>query len=214
MTATTPDLLPDADAPVPLSRLLRDLCDRPDGEITIGEIVGSIGGRAFGAVLFVLAVPILLPFPPGLSAILGMPLLLIGPQLALGVRRLWLPGPISRRGVQTVDFERAFTRILPWIERIEAVSRPRMGWMFGPMGERLTGAAVTILAFVLVLPVPLGNVLPAVAVGILAFALIQRDGVLALLGTAVAIASVAVIVLAADAVASGLHHLVTSIAGA
>lgn len=215
-TAESPMPAPQTatEASVPLSQILRALCSRPGEELSIGEIVENFGGRAFGAVIFVLAIPILLPFPPGLAGILGLPLLLIAPQLVLGVGSPWLPRVIARRTVRAADLRRAFVKVLPWIERLEAISRPRLGWMFGPLGDRMTGLLVTILTLLLILPIPLGNVLPTMAIGLLALALIQEDGILALIGTVTGLISVAVIAAAAGAAGRGLHHLVSLVAGA
>ena len=55
----------------------------------------------------------------------------------------------------------------------------------------------TLLAIVLILPIPLGNILPALAVTVLAFSLIQRDGLIALAGYGIAITSASVLALAA-----------------
>ena len=48
--------------------------------------------------------------------------------------------------------------------------------------EYLLGLIILLLSIVLVLPVPLGNMLPALAVSVLSISLIQRDGLIALLG--------------------------------
>jgi hypothetical protein len=65
------------------------------------------------------------------------------------------------------------------------------------VGERAIGVVCTILAIVLILPIPLGNILPALAVSALSFSLIQRDGAIALVGHALAATSAGVLVIAA-----------------
>ena len=57
-------------------------------------------------------------------------------------------------------------------------------------------------ALVLILPIPFCNMLPAAAVSVFSLALIQRDGVIAMAGYAVAAASVGVLVLAANLVSA------------
>jgi hypothetical protein len=51
--------------------------------------------------------------------------------------------------------------------------------MFGRFGEMTIGFVCSLLAAVLILPIPLGNLLPATAIAALALSLIQRDGLLA-----------------------------------
>ena len=213
MPEFTSDTRRDIDGIRPLSGILRGFIDGPEQTLSLDEIIASFGRRAFGALLFAFSTPNLLPLPPGSSSVLGTPLLLIAPQVALGVRRLWLPRRLSERRFHTTGLTNAFGRMIPWLERIEHVSRPRLHLLFGPIGDRVLGLTCTLLALVLILPIPFGNMLPAAAIGMLALALVQRDGVLALLGYGLAAASWGVLALAASVIMSGFKHALL-IAGA
>ncbi|CAN5860097.1 exopolysaccharide biosynthesis protein [soil metagenome] len=197
-----------------LSAHIRALGHEGGAKVSLGEIIDTFGRRAFGALLFVLAIPNLLPLPPGSSTILGAPLLLISPQMVIGFDTLWLPKFIDDRQLNRADLARVFDRLLPWLERIEQVSRPRLMFMFGPVGDRLIGLVCTLLSFVLILPIPLGNLLPALTIAVLAFSMVQRDGLLAIAGYALAATSAAVLMLSAGVVMGALHHLVGWFAGA
>lgn len=192
----------------PLSVILREVGDQPQPQVSIGELMERFGGRALGALLLVFAVICILPLPPGATTIFGAPLVLLAPQLMIGSRAAWLPARLRARGIPTADLRRGLRRILPWLERVEAVSRPRLTFLFSGVGQRLIGLVCTIFALVLILPIPLGNMLPAAAVSLLSLALVQRDGLLALAGYALAAASASVLVLAAGAIGRTLHHLV------
>ena len=72
----------------------------------------------------------------------------------------------------------------------------------------MIGVVCTLLALVLILPIPFGNMLPALTIGVLAFSLVQRDGLFALLGYALAAISAGVLVFAADVVIDAVRHLV------
>ncbi len=197
----------------PLSVLLRGLCARQD-DLSLGEIIDVFGRRAFGAVLFVLALPNLLPLPPGSSTVLGSPLMLFSPQIAVGFPHPWLPRFAEARRVSGADLAKTLTPLLPWVERIETVSRPRLGFLFGAVGDRLIGLVCTLLSFVLILPIPLGNLLPALTIGVLGFSLAQRDGVMTLVGYLLATISFGVLVLSAGAVVAAVHLLVGWFGGA
>lgn len=190
----------------PLSAILRALCE--EDRITVGEIIDRFGRRAFGALLFIFSTPNLLPLPPGSSTVLGAPLVLLAPQVALGVHAPWLPRFIDDREISGTDLNRFFGRLLPTVERFEKVSRPRISLLFGRVGDRVLGLVCTLLALVLILPIPFGNLLPALTIGVLAFSLVQRDGVFALLGYGLAASSAFVLFLAADVVIDGVRHLV------
>ena len=172
--------LDEAERSRPLSAVLRDICDDGDEQVTLGEIVHRFGPRAFGALLFVIAIPNLLPLPPGSTTVLGMPIMILSPQLAIGVRRPWLPRWLDHKPIRREYLRRAIERVDPTLRRIERVSAPRLPWVFGPVGERLAGLACTALALVLILPIPLGNILPSVTIGLFGLALVQKDGLLAL----------------------------------
>ena len=201
----------DSDPP-PISQIIRDLAERDS--VSVGEIVDVFGTRAFGALLFFFALPNLLPLPPGSSTVLGAPLLLLTPQVAFGVDAPWLPQAVDDRRISGADLKRAFGRLLPWIERFERVSRPRLGGLFTPIGQKVIGAICAILALVLILPIPLGNLLPALTIGVFGFSLFQRDGLFAITGYILAGFSGFLLYLAADVVIAGVRLLVNWLGGA
>lgn len=174
--------------------------------MTLGDLMRAFGDRAIGAVLFVFGLICTLPLPPGATSILGLPLLLLAPQLVIGAAAPWLPAGVKARSLALDGLRGPLTRAVPWLRKIEAVSRPRLGFLFGAVGERLIGLICTLLAVVLILPIPGGNMLPGLTVTVLAFSLIQRDGLIALTGMGLAAASATVLVAAA--------HIIVSLLGA
>lgn len=190
-----------------LADLLRSLVEGPSGPIRIRDMVDHFGHRAFGAMLFAFSVPNLLPLPPGSSTVLALPLVLLAPQLALGVKSPWLPRAVAERTVDRVALKRAFDRLIPRLEQAERLLAPRLAFMFGPVGDRLIGLVCFLLALVLILPIPLGNMLPAASVAVLALGLTQRDGAAVLLGYLLTATSVAVLALSAGAVVAAFGHL-------
>lgn len=57
-----------------LSSMLHDIAqDESRERIAIGDLLALMGDRALAALLFVFAVPNVLPVPPGTSTILGRP---------------------------------------------------------------------------------------------------------------------------------------------
>lgn len=202
------------DPHLPLTEILMGLADHAEPRVTVGHLMEHFGGRALGGLLLIFGLACTLPLPPGGTTIFGAPLVLLAPQLVFGSRQPWLPAKVRRGSIATADLKRGLPRVLPWLERVEAVSRPRLSFLFGPIGDRLIGLTCTLLALVLILPIPLGNILPAAAVTVLALALVQRDGVLALFGYGLAAASVTVLVLAAGFISSGAHHMISVFSGA
>lgn len=191
----------------PLSELLTEIADDPEPTVTVGEIVHRLGRRSFGALLFIFAAPNWLPLPPGSSTFLAAPLLFLGPQIALGIHRPWLPRFIDNRQLERARLAGALRKLVPALERVEKVSAPRLVFLFGPVGDRIIGLVVTLLSLVLLLPIWLGNMAPGAAIAVLGLALVQRDGVLALIGYAITALSVALVALGWNVAVAFIGHV-------
>lgn len=194
------DLIPDpgADRAGPhagsaLSAVLRHLAaDTTRERIAVGDLLAALGDRALGALLFVFAVPNVLPTPPGTSTLLGAPLVFLAAQLAFGLKP-WLPAIVARRSMSQADFAALVRRIAPWLERAERLLRPRSLGLPRAVMERGAGTVCLLLSLILVLPIPLGNMLPALALCLLALGVLERDGVWVLAGLATSVAAVALV---------------------
>lgn len=203
-----------SDNELPLSAVLREIADHAEPRISIETLMDKFGGRAIGALLFVFGLACALPLPPGATTIFGLPLVLLAPQLVIGSRVPWLPARVKTRTLSTTDLSKGLPKVIPMLQRVEAISKPRFVFLFGAVGERLLGLVCTCLAIVLILPIPGGNILPALAVSALSFALIQRDGLIALVGYALAVTSASILVLAAHIVVRMFVHMLSVIAPA
>jgi hypothetical protein len=193
--------------PIPLSELLRQLCQGEESKVSLRQMIDHFGHRAFGAVLFTFAIPNILPLPPGSSGVLGLPLVLVAPQLMLGRTSLYLPSWLGDRQLDRAALSRALSGFLPWLEKLEKISSPRWTGIFGPVGDRVLGLVCFLLSLILILPIPFGNMLPAAAISLLAFGLIQRDGLLAIVGYLAAASSWAVLGLSAKVIFSAARRL-------
>ena len=190
-----------------LSTLLTGLPGAGDGPMRVEDFVAHFGPRAFGALLFVFSIPNLLPLPPGSSTFLSLPLLLLAPQLALGARKPWLPRALRDKTIDRNLLQSIAQRATPWVRRAERLTTPRLTFLFGRPGDVVIGAVCTLLAAVLILPIPLGNMLPAAAIAALSLSLIQRDGLLTLIGYATAAVSAGVLVLSGRLVLGAFDRL-------
>ncbi|MFK8252515.1 exopolysaccharide biosynthesis protein [Ancylobacter terrae] len=160
--------------------------------IAVADLLALLQDRAFGALMFIFALPNVLPTPPGTSAVLGAPLVFLTAQLALGMRP-WLPKLIAERSMARKDFAAVIERAVPWLVRAERLLAPRLGVFTRPPAEYAVGIVCFVLAVVLTLPIPLGNMLPALAICMMALGILERDG-LWILGGLVATALSLVVV--------------------
>jgi hypothetical protein len=176
--------------------------------LSVGELMERLeDGDGPGPVLFALTLPVMLPMPPGISMLLALPLLMVAPQLMLGRSRLWMPKALSQRTIKRKDMVKLLHRVMPSLERFEMLSRPRLSFLTGRTGARLVGVACSLIALVLVLPIPFANLVPSIALGVFAMGLTRRDGLLILAGYALIVLAVVVVALGVHGFRIGLGHL-------
>ncbi len=190
-----------ADSLKPLLRLRK-------AELSVGEMLDEVERKdGLGPVLFALTLPVLAPLPPGVSMIFALPLLIVAPQLAMGRRQVWLPKWLADRPIKRPALVKVIQRVLPPLERVEKVVRPRLTLLTDSLGARLIGVACTLIALVLVLPIPFANLVPSLAMCLFALGLTRRDGVLVLGGYGLMALAVAVVWLGVHGLGIGLSHL-------
>ena len=178
-----------------VTELLEQIAEREGEAVSVADLLETFGDRAFGALMFVFAAPLVLPMPPGVSALLGAPLIFITAQWTMGRKTLWLPRALLTRTISTSDFRALVTKLKPHLARLERRLRPRLTFMYNPLGDRLVGALCFILALIVFLPIPFGNMLPSFAIAAFAIGGAERDGLAAVIGWIAAVASILVLVL-------------------
>ncbi len=165
--------------PRPLSEVLAELPS--DRAVTLSEAMGSVGTRAHGVALLVLALPDAVPLPiPSLSLVLALPLLAITAHLATYGASRALP---SRFGALSLP-QRLVGALRGWVapmlRRAERMSHPRWQPLAGQ--ERLLALVCLYLAVLLLLPIPLFNTPPALCLVLVAWGMVQRDGAFVIAG--------------------------------
>lgn len=168
-----------------LSELLTDFQNKLAGTRTsIGEILEAFHERGFGVVLFVFALPMALPVPvpPGINIILALPLLLMTLQQTLGRHTIWLPDRLKRKNFSTQSLQSILVRALPWVKRMENLTRPRMGYITAPHFSWAIGAFGALFSLSICVPIPLSNTVPSLAIAVMAIGVLMRDGLAVLCG--------------------------------
>jgi len=162
-------------------------------QVTLADILQLAGERTFGVLLVVLSLPSALPIPaPGYSTPFGIVLLILGVQLMLGATAPWLPPRLLARAMPRTHVQNILRRALPWLRRIELISRPRLRLICTSRGGRLLlGAAVSLMAISMILPIPGTNTLPAMGIFITGFGLLDDDGLISLAGLVVCLMGLA-----------------------
>jgi len=181
-----------------LERLLATL---PEDRVSVGWLHGELREHSFELLAFVMA---LIGVLPGASVMIGLLMFVpaIGMMFSAGVS---LPNLVAERSISRRQASFVLGRAIPLLKSWESAERMPHGdiWKFA---RPLVGVLMLLLAFTLLIPVPLSNVGPALAIAGLALA--SFEGNLLLLAVAIAAAmgslalTAATVVLASQAFAS------------
>ncbi len=167
-----------------LSAELRTLLADADGRgMTIWEIEEHLKGRGVAVLVVLMAAPFVLPLLPGASTPFGLAILFLGMRIALR-REPWLPEFIRRRHLSPAVLQRVISGGIKVAERMERIVRPRMKFLQQVRMIQLIGVSLAAggLFLALPLPVPFSNTLPAFSIVLLAAGMMERDGLLVVIG--------------------------------
>jgi hypothetical protein len=158
-------------------------------QVTLLEILQLAGERTFGFLFILLAFPSALPVPaPGYSTPFGILIFLLAVQLVAGRTRPWLPERFKSRALQLKQVQQILQPGLPWLRRIEALSRPRLSSVCTSFaGRALLGGAIALMAISMMIPIPGTNTLPAIGIFVTGFGLLEDDGIISLGGLAICV---------------------------
>jgi hypothetical protein len=166
------ETLPAEDT-APISRIVAEVAAAFPGErISLGEMAAAFGDRAFGILSLLLLLPGLLP---GMASVFGLPLLILGIQMGLGLRQPKLPRILARQTIKRSDLLRLASASSKGLKRIERFVRPRPGFFTSPPGERIIGWLTAYVAIMLILPGPGTNGPPAFGNIVMALGVIEQD---------------------------------------
>jgi len=196
-------MMAQPDEPMEISRRLAMLAENVEGDAaSMDWIMAQLHERAFGLFLLVLALPCCIPFLYGVPQIVALPLMFISAQILLGRTRPWLPRKLGARTVSKAALEDLSRRATPWLQRIETVSRPRLASLTRRPLDQVVGLTLVLFSASILVPLPGTNTVPGIAVVIVAMGLLQRDGVLVILGSLLGTAWIASLVFAGATLAS------------
>lgn len=177
--------------PPKTSELLNDLRDAFPGDepISVRDVLKRLEGRGFGILLLLLALPNCIPNVPGISTVFGVLLVAPALQMIFGAGTPWLPKRVGDMQAPPDTFRKGIDWAMPMLLRVEKLVQPRLQFLTQKPATIWFGVQTLILAGILVLPIPFGNWPPGMSVATLAIALLQRDGLFAIISFVLFIAS-------------------------
>lgn len=155
-----------------------------DPDVTLADILAIAGERLFGFLFVLLALPSALPVPaPGYAIPFGIVIFLLAGQLILGQKQPWLPQRVLTQPIKLITTQKFVRAGIPWLKRIEVLSRPRFTFICTSLpGRVVIGAAIALMAISMMIPIPGTNTLPAMGIFVTGFGLLDDDGAISLAG--------------------------------
>jgi len=172
--------------------ILRRIASAPPADMTLETLIAALGERSFGLAILVLATPNIIPFLPGFASLCAVPMTIIAVQMMQGYPCIRLPRRFAATSLSAATITKMLARCIPLLTRMERWVKPRLHIMSSPVAEKIIGLLWCILAFVMFLPIPLGDPAPSLCAALLALGMLEKDGILIMVGAAAALLTTAI----------------------
>jgi hypothetical protein len=154
-----------------------------DSVLTLDEFLSALQGRSYAFAILALDVINVIPTGiPWLSTITGVPMLFLLTQFFAGRPVPSLPRAIGRRGLARGRLQDFLGRARRYIRWLEDTVHARYEWWVTGTPRRLLLVAWSLDILILAMPIPFDNLFPAIAILFFCLALIEDDGIMAMLG--------------------------------
>ena len=179
------------------SETLQKIGNKPlNGKTKIWQIMSDFheNGILLAMIFFALPVAVPLPYPPGFTTIMGIPLMVLSFQMIIGSDKVCLPEKINNYEISNTTLKMISDKIVPIIKSVEKYTKPRFAFASSAYCEQFLGVICFIAAVSVALPIPFTNAVPAQGITIMALGLLNRDGIVIIGGFFIAIIGVIIAV--------------------
>ncbi|MGN7619116.1 MAG: exopolysaccharide biosynthesis protein [Ehrlichia sp.] len=168
-----------------VSDLLEEVTSNTDSDrITLFELKSALHARGFGVLMLLFSLPLAVPIPvpPGYTTIFSVPLLLFAFQMLLGLQAPWLPKWLEKKSFKRTTLALIVEKTAPMLRKAEKLTKSRLLFIFNRFGEKCIAFVSLLCAVSIAIPLPLTNFIPASGVSIMSLGLLNRDGVMVIIG--------------------------------
>jgi hypothetical protein len=158
--------------------------------ISLGEIKSALHERGFGILFIIFCLPLLipLPVPTGMGTALSVPIFFFSYQLLVNKDSPWLPSWVLSKTFGIESFRKIINKSLKPLRFVEKFLKKRALWVSDTRGfEVFIALFILLLNIPICLPFPMSNVIPAASIIVIAFGMLEKDGVMILIGIGVGI---------------------------
>lgn len=139
--------------------------------LRLRAVIDQVGTSAHAPVIFALALPMVIPMPPGLPTLAGGLIAATALFWLIGRGRMKLPQRVEDARLKVAPLRKWIARLDRWLDPLTGETHALTA-----LQTRVAALMCILLGILMALPIPLvGNIPPAIAVCILALAAIDRS---------------------------------------
>lgn len=156
-----------------------------ESELSMGDILEILGVKGPLLMIILLSLPFCQPIQiPGFSTPFGLAIAFLGLRMVFG-KYSWLPKKILEKKISSGTLQKITEKALWFVKKAKRWTYPRLTWLSEySMMQIVNGLLIFVLGICLALPLPIpfSNLTAAWSILLLSFGLIEKDGVLILIG--------------------------------
>lgn len=162
--------------------------------VSLDDIHETIGDRSYGPFLLIPGLIEMSPIGgiPGVPTLLSIIVIIFAAQIVFGRKTFWMPKFLGNRSVKGEKLGKAISYLHPVGRWMDKIFHGRLRWLTKPPFDRLVAGLCILLAF-MVPPlefVPFASTAPMGAIALLGLALLVKDGLLVLIGSAFSVGAI------------------------
>lgn len=176
------------------SALINDIYNKNiEDNIKIGTLLKSIDSGGFALLNLIFSIILMIPLPPPIAIIAGLIVMFLSFQMIIGMKEVWLPKFITEKSIKRTTLTVIVAKSTIYLYKLERFTRRRFTFVSNPITERIIGAFIFFLAGITLTPIVFANTIPGLAIILISFGMINKDGLMVIIGFIVGIFSIFVV---------------------
>lgn len=176
------------------SALINDIYNKNiEDNIKIGTLLKSIDSGGFALLNLIFSIILMIPLPPPIAIIAGLIIMFLSFQMIIGMKEVWLPKIITEKSIKRTTLTVIVEKSTIYLYKLERFTRRRFTFVSNPITERIIGAFIFFLAGITLTPIVFANTIPGLAIILISFGMINKDGLMVIIGFIVGIFSIFVV---------------------
>lgn len=176
------------------SALINDIYNKNvEDNIKVGTLLKSIDSGGFALLNLIFSIILMIPLPPPIAIIAGLIVMFLSFQMIIGMKEVWLPKIITEKSIKRTTLTVIVEKSTIYLYKLERFTRRRFTFVSNPITERIIGAFIFFLAGITLTPIVFANTIPGLAIILISFGMINKDGLMVIIGFIVGIFSIFVV---------------------